>query len=201
MAERRSSVTRRGSVSKQQQPPTLPVSAAELSTAFAFFDRTGRGYITADDLRARLAPLYPQLTDKDFHTMTQSKEHFTAHDLTLLLTLDTQPPHDAAQQHAPHSRQHGSKQQQLSGSGPASQSDVLLEAFQLFDPQGRCYVDTEHLAAVLVRLGLTEVTRGDIQVLIEQNDRDRDGKIGLNDFKRMLGAQNSSGTSRTSTAG
>ena len=193
MSERRSGRT---SLSKQQ--PTLPVSAVELQTAFAFFDRHNRGYITPEDLKARLAPLYPQLTDKDFQTMTQNKQQFTAADLTQLLTIDTQP-HNSAD--APHKHTTTTKQQQQSAaSTTTTQSDVLLEAFQLFDPHNRGYVDTEHLTAVLVGLGVTEVTRGDVQLLVEQNDRDKDGKIGLNDFKRMMHAHYNSGISRTASA-
>ena len=179
----------------QSKPSTLPVSAAELQTAFAFFDRHHVGYITADDIKARLAPLYPQLTDMDFQTMTQNKEHFTQDDLTQLLTIDT-TQHSTTD--AAHKRSTGTKQQQQSAaSGGVSQADVMLEAFQLFDPHNRGYVDTEHLTAVLVGLGATEVTRGDIQLLVEQNDRDKDGKIGLTDFKRMLSLHYSSPTSKT----
>lgn len=186
MSERRSSASGRTSLSKQ---PTLPVSATELQTAFSFFDRHQLGYITADDLKARLAPLYPQLTDKDFSTMTQNKPHFTAADLTALLTTDTTQHSNTAD--APHKH---------TAATASSQSDVMLEAFQLFDPHSRGYVDTEHLTAVLVGLGVSEVTRGDVQLLVEQNDRDKDGKIGLNDFRRMISAHYSSGTSRGASA-
>ena len=197
MSERRSG---RSSLSKQ---PTLPVSALELQTAFAFFDRQNHGYITPADLKARLAPLYPQLTDKDLLTMTQNKQQFTAADLTQLLAIDTQPHTNNTD--APHKHTtattYASKQQAAASSTTATgQSDVLLEAFQLFDPHNRGYVDTENLTAVLVGLGVTEVTRGDVQLLVEQNDRDKDGKIGLNDFKRMMNAHYNNGTSRTASA-
>ena len=173
MSERRASVNR-GSIGKQQQqqPAELPVSTTELQTAFAFFDRHNRGYITPDDLKARLAPLYPQLTEKDFQTMTQNKPQFTATDLAQLLTTPT-----------PTTTTTTTPKQQSAGVG---QADVLLEAFQLFDPQGRGYVDTEFVMGVLMGLGVAEVTRGDVQLLVEQNDRDKDGKIGLSDFKRMV---------------
>ena len=212
MSERRTSVSSRSSISSKQ--PALPVSAIELHTAFAFFDRHNRGYITPDDLKARLAPLYPQLTDKDFHTMTQNKQQLTAADLTQLLAIDTQQHNTTSNstdtQHrlttttaAKHPQQQQAAGSSSSSNSTNSQSDVLLEAFQLFDPHNRGYVDTDHLTAVLVGLGVTEVTRGDVQLLIEQNDRDKDGKIGLNDFKRMMNAQlnnNSASPSRTASA-
>ena len=197
MSERRTSVSRSGRSSVSKQQPTLPISAIELHTAFAFFDRHNRGFITADDLKARLAPLYPQLTDRDFATMTQHKQNFTAADLTQLLAIDTTQPQHSIDAPLKHGSTVSKAQQQ---SAASSQPDVLLEAFQLFDPHGRGYVDTEHLTAVLVGLGVTEVTRGDVQLLVEQSDRDKDGKIGLNDFRRMVHAHFNSGTSRTASA-
>ena len=137
--------------------------------------------------------------------MTQNKSQFTAADLTLLLSTTT--PNDTlhtADSHTTATRRHQQQQQAVGSGSSPSQADVMLEAFQLFDPHNRGYVDTEHLMAVLMGLGVAEVTRGDVQLLVEQNDRDKDGKIGLNDFKRMVNAHavnsSSSATAKTASA-
>jgi Ca2+-binding EF-hand superfamily protein len=57
---------------------------------------------------------------------------------------------------------------------------------QLYDPAGSGAVDGEVLRRFLLQFGLTDITKGDIATLVDLSDRDKDGKIGLSDFRRIV---------------
>ena len=47
-------------------------------------------------------------------------------------------------------------------------------------------MDLEVLRGYLLQCGLSDLTKGDMGTLLDLSDRDRDGRIGLSDFRRML---------------
>ena len=80
----------------------------------------------------------------------------------------------------------------LSSSPPMPGFDPVQEAFRVFDPSSSGHVDAELLRSLLLSFGLTELTRADMTAVIDMTDRDRDGKVGLADFRKMLQQQQSS---------
>ena len=47
-------------------------------------------------------------------------------------------------------------------------------------------MDPEVLRSYLMQFGLTDLTKGDVATVIEVTDRDKDGKINLSDFRKIL---------------
>jgi calmodulin len=64
--------------------------------------------------------------------------------------------------------------------------DPLAEAFKAYDPHGTGFVDTDVLRSVFQSLGFGEITDEDLQILVETGDVDGDGKISLEDFRKMI---------------
>ena len=57
---------------------------------------------------------------------------------------------------------------------------------QLYDPAGTGALDPEVLRGFLVQFGLTDLTKGDLATLLDLSDRDKDGRVNLSDFRKML---------------
>ncbi|KAJ4793584.1 hypothetical protein LUZ62_044830 [Rhynchospora pubera] len=65
----------------------------------------------------------------------------------------------------------------------------VKEAFSIFDQNKDGFIDAKELQTVLINLGLREGTDLDIcQSMINQHDRNQDGKIELSDFSKLLEA-------------
>ena len=64
--------------------------------------------------------------------------------------------------------------------------DPLAEAFKAYDPKGTGFVDAAVLRQVFEALGFGEITAEDMEILIETGDVDGDGKISLDDFRKMV---------------
>eukprot|EP00358_Blepharisma_japonicum_P004376 CAMPEP_0202948454 /NCGR_PEP_ID=MMETSP1395-20130829/13408_1 /ASSEMBLY_ACC=CAM_ASM_000871 /TAXON_ID=5961 /ORGANISM="Blepharisma japonicum, Strain Stock R1072" /LENGTH=136 /DNA_ID=CAMNT_0049650529 /DNA_START=407 /DNA_END=817 /DNA_ORIENTATION=+ len=64
--------------------------------------------------------------------------------------------------------------------------DPIAEAFKFYDPEGTGYVDLERLREIFSLLGYEDLTYGDLQILVECADADLDGKISLEDFRRLI---------------
>ena len=64
--------------------------------------------------------------------------------------------------------------------------DPVAEAFKVYDPDGTGFVDSSVLRAVFENLGFGEITEDDLAILTETGDVDGDGKISLQDFRKML---------------
>jgi Ca2+-binding EF-hand superfamily protein len=139
------------------------VTAEDIKAAFAFFDPQQTGSITAQQLQQRLALLHPSLPASDSALLMLGKPAVTQQDIADLLT----------------------------SSPPIPGFDPVQEAFRVFDPSNSGYVDPELLRSLLLGFGLTELTRADMSAVIDMTDRDRDGKVGLSDFRRMLQQQQS----------
>ena len=57
---------------------------------------------------------------------------------------------------------------------------------QVYDPEGTGFADLSILRDIFSQLGFEELSEEDIQILIETADIDRDGRISLEDFRKML---------------
>lgn len=68
--------------------------------------------------------------------------------------------------------------------------DPVFEAFRVYDPTGRkkC-VDTEILGQIMARIGYGELSDEELSLLVRTADFDGDGKISLEDFRRLVSAK------------
>lgn len=64
--------------------------------------------------------------------------------------------------------------------------DPVKEAFKVYDPHDTGYVDIEVLKSIFTNLGFGDITADDVQVLIETADVYGDGRISLDDFRKMI---------------
>mmetsp|Transcript_19606 Transcript_19606/g.3210 ORF Transcript_19606/g.3210 Transcript_19606/m.3210 type:complete len:140 (+) Transcript_19606:220-639(+) len=64
--------------------------------------------------------------------------------------------------------------------------DPIEEAFKFYDPGNTGFVDLERLREVFSMLGYGELSHSDMQILVECADADLDGKISLEDFRRLI---------------
>ena len=64
--------------------------------------------------------------------------------------------------------------------------DPVREAFKAYDPHGTGFADPEMLRHIFEALGYGEINDDDLKVLVETADVDRDGQIGLEDFRNMM---------------
>ena len=128
--------------------------------AFAFFDGSGNGSVTAAAMHSKLAAFY-----------------------------DEDPEPDEVQQLCPRGEMTLDELEALVKDNELVDFDPVREAFRLYDPEDLGYVDPECLRLFMSNLGFQNVTDEDIEVLIETADVDGDGKIGLEDFRGMMDYQ------------
>ena len=63
--------------------------------------------------------------------------------------------------------------------------DPIAEAFKVYDPHGTGFIDSEILRSIFQNLGFGDISDEDLGILIETGDMDKDGKISLEDFRKM----------------
>jgi len=63
--------------------------------------------------------------------------------------------------------------------------DELIEAFRLFDKEGKGYIGTEEIKHLLLMLG-ESMTNEEIEEIITQADLDGDGKVSYQDFAKLM---------------
>ena len=64
--------------------------------------------------------------------------------------------------------------------------DPVAEAFKVYDPHSTGFVDSEILRSIFQNLGFGEISDEDLGILVETGDKDKDGRISLQDFRNML---------------
>lgn len=57
---------------------------------------------------------------------------------------------------------------------------------QVYDPAGTGYADVGTMKVIFSKLGFDDLSDDDVKILIETADVDGDGRISLQDFRRML---------------
>eukprot|EP01138_Halocafeteria_seosinensis_P002031 gb/GECG01002080.1/.p1 GENE.gb/GECG01002080.1/~~gb/GECG01002080.1/.p1 ORF type:complete len:224 (+),score=34.17 gb/GECG01002080.1/:1-672(+) len=135
------------------------VEPSELEKAFKFFDTNDKGHITLKDLKKRLKPFYKDMPHAEFEFLMGGRKSLTLEDLHDLLDDN-----------------------EITGFDPVE------EAFKVYDPDGTGYADIEVVKNIFFKLGFEDLGDDDIETLIETADTDGDGKISLQDFRNMLGA-------------
>jgi calmodulin len=63
--------------------------------------------------------------------------------------------------------------------------DELIEAFRLFDKEGKGYIGTDEIKHLLLMLG-ESMSNEEIEEIITQADLDGDGKVSYQDFAKLM---------------
>ena len=63
--------------------------------------------------------------------------------------------------------------------------DELIEAFRLFDKEGKGYIGIDEIKHLLLMLG-ESMTNEEIEEIITQADLDGDGKVSYQDFAKLM---------------
>ena len=134
----------------------LPINDDELSAAFDFLDVDGSGRLTGAGIKHRLGAFFSNLPQKEIKLLL-GEGPFTKDSLRKLLATNDLGTYDP-----------------------------VREAFRAYDPNGTGFADPEMLRSIFETLGYGPINEEDIKVLIETADADRDGKIGLEDFRMMM---------------
>jgi len=134
----------------------IQISEQEIEEAFRFFDGDGSGKLTIDDLTSRLSLLSENITAKEVQVMLNGKEGLTLTDVKDIM-----------------------KENEM------KTVDPWVEVFEALDPDGNGYVDTECVRQKFLDLGFG-MKDEEIDILVSCADCDKDGKISLDDFRKML---------------
>ena len=62
---------------------------------------------------------------------------------------------------------------------------VAHNAQQVYDPEGTGFMDPEILRKIFDNLGFGEMSDGDLKALLDTVDDDGDGRLGIEDFRRL----------------
>lgn len=62
---------------------------------------------------------------------------------------------------------------------------VAHNAQQVYDPEGTGFMDPEILKKIFSNLGFGEMSDGDLKALLDVADGDGDGRLGIEDFRRL----------------
>lgn len=128
----------------------------DVEQAFRFLDVRGRGVLQPKDLKERLGVFYPMMTNKEYRFLI-TEPRFTVDSLWNLLQHQT-----------------------------LQSFDPVKEAFRVYDPKDTGYIDREALSNIMRAMGYGKITSDDIDVIIRTADADGDGRISLEDFRRMI---------------
>ncbi|KAG5468595.1 hypothetical protein CUR178_01429 [Leishmania enriettii] len=64
--------------------------------------------------------------------------------------------------------------------------DAVGEAFRIYDPRNSHYVEEDVLSCIMARVGFGELSEEELAVLVSTADFDGDGRISLQDFRRLV---------------
>ncbi|EER12293.1 conserved hypothetical protein [Perkinsus marinus ATCC 50983] len=118
---------------------------------------SGIGKITAADLKERLAPFNKDITSKDIKFLMNNQEEITFTELYHLLS-----------------------------DNELTDFDPIAEAFKLYDPNDTGYVDMKTVKEFFKKAGYGLLSEGDVDAILQMADADRDGKLGLGDFRKLI---------------
>jgi len=129
----------------------------DIEGLFRFIDPQGFGTITMQDIKKRVSSFAREMTTRDYKFLMSGKNTITIRELMEILEYNE-----------------------------LEDFDPVAEAFKFFDPEETGYVDLRKLKEIFKQLGYEELTQGDLQILVECADADLDGKICLEDFRRLI---------------
>ncbi|ORC93515.1 uncharacterized protein TM35_000013920 [Trypanosoma theileri] len=152
---------------EQNKKDGISLKRADIEAAFAFFDVQNKKELKPRDLKMRLSAFYPGMTNKEFKFLLDETTNgsFTVDSLWNIIENF----------HGLHT-----------SAAESLRFDPVKEAFHIYDPNGQGVVDVEALAGIMKRIGLGELSREEMDLLIQTADFDKDGKINLEDFRNLL---------------
>lgn len=134
------------------------VADADIEAAFQYLAKPGADRVTLADLRAKLAPFFPEMpvTELRFLLGDAAKKDMSLAEVKALVRDNT-----------------------------IANFDPVAEAFHVFD-MGRGEADLDVLRDVFEHAGFENMSHEDVKVLMQTADVDGDGRITLDDFRAML---------------
>ncbi|OMJ91523.1 hypothetical protein SteCoe_5893 [Stentor coeruleus] len=133
------------------------VHEKDIETLFRFIDSNNYGRITMQDLKKKVSLFAKEMTNRDFKFLMAGKNDISIKELYDILKYNE-----------------------------LEDFDPIAEAFKFYDPEGTGFVDMNRLKEIFSLLGYEELTSGDLQILVECADADLDGKISLEDFRKLI---------------
>eukprot|EP00927_Polykrikos_kofoidii_P059037 TRINITY_DN5402_c0_g1_i1.p1 TRINITY_DN5402_c0_g1~~TRINITY_DN5402_c0_g1_i1.p1 ORF type:complete len:181 (-),score=40.94 TRINITY_DN5402_c0_g1_i1:59-601(-) len=151
--------------SKEPPIPNLPrnekggllITEDELKVAWDFFDTSGKARLTMGDVKRRLQTFYKDISTREVKFLLNNQPEITFEELYSLL-----------------------RDNQLTGFDP------VKEAFKVYDPHGTGFVDMDVVKAFFKDLGYGDLSEEDAKIILETADANKDGRIGLDDFRMMV---------------
>nr|CDS34249.2 calmodulin [Hymenolepis microstoma] len=136
---------------------------SELFKTFSLFDRNQDGLITTDDLGTVMKSLGVNLSKKELMEMLKEGDFSGdgAIDFKEFVTLAINSVNDA------------------------ENNEQLLNTFRLFDKDNNGFISPAELRQVLTALG-EKLHEGQVEEMIRNIDRDRDGRINYDEFIRLI---------------
>lgn len=145
-------------MSKKNAKGGVFVDRKEFREAFSFLDSGRKGYVTLQDLRSNLGIFDDKLTSGDLRFLMDNKKQLTEAELYAMLADN-----------------------ELKDFDPVSEAFKTCE-----DPLEKGYADMKKIERILQKVGFSEITETDLKNLQKAIDMDKDGKVGLDDFRRMI---------------
>ena len=147
---------------KRNENGGILVERQDLQKLFDFLSDSNKKYVTESDLRSRLSILYKSggggPSSKEYKSLMNNRSTLNIDDLYSIL-CDNELTH----------------------------FDPVQESFRnVFDPNDTGFVDVGILRNILSEFGYHKITDKDLQVLVEAVDRDKDGKINIDDFRNII---------------
>mmetsp|Transcript_97819 Transcript_97819/g.174241 ORF Transcript_97819/g.174241 Transcript_97819/m.174241 type:complete len:180 (+) Transcript_97819:70-609(+) len=133
------------------------ITPDELKVAWDFFDTNDKKKLTTLDIKRRLQTFYKDITAREVKFLLNNEPEITFDDLYKLL-----------------------KDNQLTNFDP------VKEAFKVYDPNNTGFVDMDMVKYFFKELGYGEISDEDAKIILETADGDKDGRIGLDDFRMMV---------------
>lgn len=133
------------------------VHEKDIETLFKFIDKNNYGRISLADIKSRISLFAKEMTGRDFKFLLAGKNDISVRELYDILKFNE-----------------------------LEDFDPVAEAFKFYDPEGTGYIDLDRLREVFATLGYGELSHGDMQILVECADADMDGKINLEDFRKLI---------------
>jgi len=135
----------------------LLITEDELKIAWDFFDPNGKNKLTSADIKKRLSTFYKDISTREVKFLLNNQPEITFEELYGLL-----------------------KDNQLTNFDP------VKEAFKVYDPHNTGFVDMDMIKTFFKDLGYGDISDEDAKIILETADSDKDGRIGLDDFRMMV---------------
>mmetsp|Transcript_44958 Transcript_44958/g.113945 ORF Transcript_44958/g.113945 Transcript_44958/m.113945 type:complete len:187 (+) Transcript_44958:41-601(+) len=135
----------------------LLITQEELKVAWDFFDTGSKNKLSSNDVKKRLQTFYKDISTREVKFLLNNQPEITFEELYALL-----------------------KDNQLTNFDP------VKEAFKVYDPHNTGFVDMDMIKSFFKDLGYGDISDEDAKIILETADSDKDGRIGLDDFRKMV---------------